>query len=59
MLFIKEEVIRKRKEELKEEKELERLQAKRNLDFLDIVLLARVCCFSVCFFLIDDKDTFK
>lgn len=36
-----EEVIRKRKEELKEEKELERIQAKRNLDFLDIVLLAR------------------
>lgn len=46
----KEEVIRKRKEELKEEKELERLQAKRNLDFLDIVLLARVCCFSVCIY---------
>lgn len=44
-LSIKEEVIRKRKEELKEEKELERIQAKRNLDFLDIVLLARVCYF--------------
>lgn len=36
-----EAVIRKRKEELKEEKELERIQAKRNLDFLDILLLAR------------------
>lgn len=49
-LSTKEEVIRKRKEELKEEKELERIQAKRNLDFLDIVLLARVSCLSVCFF---------
>ena len=37
------EVIRKRKEALKEEKELDRIQAKRNLDFLDILLLARVC----------------
>ncbi|KAL7394584.1 hypothetical protein ABVT39_028279 [Epinephelus coioides] len=36
-----EAVIRKRKEELKEEKELECIQAKRNLDFLDILLLAR------------------
>ncbi|XP_033496469.1 cytochrome P450 4B1-like [Epinephelus lanceolatus] len=36
-----EAVIRKRKEELKEEKELEHIQAKRNLDFLDILLLAR------------------
>uniref|UniRef100_A0A8D0AA69 aromatase n=1 Tax=Sander lucioperca TaxID=283035 RepID=A0A8D0AA69_SANLU len=36
-----EEVIRKRKEALKEEKELDRVQAKRNLDFLDILLLAR------------------
>ncbi|KAM3614417.1 uncharacterized protein V6R79_013848 [Siganus canaliculatus] len=36
-----EEVIRKRKEALKEEKELGRVQAKRNLDFLDILLLAR------------------
>uniref|UniRef100_A0A3B4AU74 Uncharacterized protein n=1 Tax=Periophthalmus magnuspinnatus TaxID=409849 RepID=A0A3B4AU74_9GOBI len=35
-------VIRKRKEELKEEKELERIQARRNLDFLDILLCARV-----------------
>ncbi|XP_030250032.1 cytochrome P450 4T8 isoform X2 [Sparus aurata] len=35
------EVIRKRKEALKEEKELDRIQAKRNLDFLDILLLAR------------------
>lgn len=52
-LSFKEEVIRKRKEELKEEKELERIQAKRNLDFLDIVLLARVCRFSVCFFMED------
>ncbi|KAM3614588.1 uncharacterized protein V6R79_016459 [Siganus canaliculatus] len=36
-----EEVIRKRKEALKEEKELGRVQAKRNLDFLDILLLAK------------------
>ncbi|KAM9353624.1 cytochrome P450 4B1-like [Symphorus nematophorus] len=36
-----EEVIRKRKEALKDEKELDRIQAKRNLDFLDILLLAR------------------
>lgn len=49
-LSVKEEVIRKRKEELKEENELERIQAKRNLDFLDIVLLARVCCFLFLFF---------
>lgn len=35
------EVIRKRKEALKEEKELDRIQAKRNLDFLDILLCAR------------------
>ncbi|KAK2844848.1 hypothetical protein Q5P01_011507 [Channa striata] len=35
------EVIRKRKEALKEEKELDRIQAKRNLDFLDILLLAK------------------
>ncbi|XP_045900327.1 cytochrome P450 4B1 isoform X1 [Micropterus dolomieu] len=34
-------VIRKRKEALKEEKELDRIQAKRNLDFLDILLFAR------------------
>ncbi|XP_019948310.2 cytochrome P450 4T8 isoform X1 [Paralichthys olivaceus] len=36
-----EDVIRKRKEALKEEKELNRIQAKRNLDFLDILLCAR------------------
>ncbi|KAM3872700.1 cytochrome P450 4T8 [Diretmus argenteus] len=36
-----EEVIRKRKEALKEEKELDRIKAKRNLDFLDILLCAR------------------
>ncbi|XP_070822232.1 cytochrome P450 4B1-like [Chaetodon trifascialis] len=36
-----EEVIRKRKEALKEEKELDRIQAKRNLDFLDILLFAK------------------
>ncbi|XP_018553990.1 cytochrome P450 4B1 [Lates calcarifer] len=35
------EVIRKRKEVLKEEKQLDRIQAKRNLDFLDILLFAR------------------
>lgn len=36
-----EEVIRKRKEALKDEKELGRIQTKRNLDFLDILLCAR------------------
>ncbi|XP_031708834.1 cytochrome P450 4T8 [Anarrhichthys ocellatus] len=36
-----EEVIRKRREELKEENKLDRIQTKRNLDFLDILLLAR------------------
>ncbi|XP_070822236.1 cytochrome P450 4B1-like [Chaetodon trifascialis] len=36
-----EEVIRKRKEALKEEKELDRIQAKRYLDFLDILLFAK------------------
>uniref|UniRef100_A0A667YKA1 aromatase n=1 Tax=Myripristis murdjan TaxID=586833 RepID=A0A667YKA1_9TELE len=36
-----EEVIRKRREELKKETELDRIQAKRNLDFLDILLCAR------------------
>ncbi|XP_029308135.1 cytochrome P450 4B1-like [Cottoperca gobio] len=36
-----EEVIRKRKEALKEENEMDRIQAKRNVDFLDILLLAR------------------
>uniref|UniRef100_A0A3Q3JGE6 Cytochrome P450, family 4, subfamily T, polypeptide 8 n=1 Tax=Monopterus albus TaxID=43700 RepID=A0A3Q3JGE6_MONAL len=35
------EVIRKRKEALKKEKELKHIQAKRNLDFLDILLFAR------------------
>lgn len=34
-------VIRKRKEALKEVNELSRIQAKRNLDFLDILLFAR------------------
>uniref|UniRef100_A0A4W5PUS7 Cytochrome P450, family 4, subfamily T, polypeptide 8 n=1 Tax=Hucho hucho TaxID=62062 RepID=A0A4W5PUS7_9TELE len=37
-----EEIIRKRKEALKDKKELDRIQAKRNLDFLDILLCARV-----------------
>lgn len=37
-----EEVIKKRKEALKGEKELESIQSKRNLDFLDILLCARV-----------------
>ncbi|XP_008320917.1 cytochrome P450 4T8 [Cynoglossus semilaevis] len=36
-----EEVIKKRKETLKGEKELESIQSKRNLDFLDILLCAR------------------
>ncbi|KAJ8289244.1 hypothetical protein COCON_G00019030 [Conger conger] len=36
-----EEVVRKRKEALKDEKELGRIQKKRNLDFLDILLCAR------------------
>ncbi|XP_039886257.1 cytochrome P450 4B1-like [Simochromis diagramma] len=36
-----EEVIRKRQEALKEEKELGQIQAKRYLDFLDILLFAR------------------
>ncbi|XP_061573227.1 cytochrome P450 4B1 [Cololabis saira] len=35
------EVIRKRQEALKEEKEVSRIQRKRNLDFLDILLFAR------------------
>ena len=43
ILSVEEEVIRKRKEALKAEKELDRIQAKRNLDFLDILLFARVC----------------
>ncbi|XP_058503893.1 cytochrome P450 4B1 [Solea solea] len=38
------EVIRKRKEALKEEKELERVRSKRILDFLDILLSARDEC---------------
>lgn len=42
-MSFEEEVIRKRKEALKEEKERERIQAKRNMDFLDILLSARVC----------------
>ncbi|XP_034029938.1 cytochrome P450 4B1-like [Thalassophryne amazonica] len=36
-----EEVIRKRKETLKKERELDRIQAKRSLDFLDILLCAK------------------
>lgn len=36
------EVVKKRKEALKEETELGRIQAKRYLDFLDILLFARV-----------------
>ncbi|XP_030637190.1 cytochrome P450 4T8 [Chanos chanos] len=36
-----EEVIRKRKEALQNEKELDTVQKKRNLDFLDILLFAR------------------
>ncbi|XP_068592156.1 cytochrome P450 4B1-like [Cebidichthys violaceus] len=36
-----EEVIRKRREELKEENKLDHMQTKRNMDFLDILLLAR------------------
>ncbi|KAM9309981.1 cytochrome P450 4B1-like [Pholidichthys leucotaenia] len=36
-----EEIIRKRKEELKDEKELSRIQSKRYLDFLDILLSAK------------------
>lgn len=43
ILSVEDKVIRKRKEALKEEKELDRIQAKRNLDFLDILLFARVC----------------
>ncbi|XP_034080490.1 cytochrome P450 4B1-like isoform X1 [Gymnodraco acuticeps] len=35
------EVIRKRKEALQDENELDRVQGKRNVDFLDILLLAR------------------
>lgn len=35
-------VIRERKEWLKDERELEKIQKKRRLDFLDIVLCAKV-----------------
>lgn len=42
LVFV-EEVIKQRKKALKEEKEVNRIQAKRNLDFLDILLFARVC----------------
>lgn len=42
ILHFAEEVIRKRKETRKDEKELERIQAKRNWDFLDILLSAIV-----------------
>lgn len=42
ILHFAEEVIRKRKETRKDENELERIQAKRNLDFLDILLSAIV-----------------
>lgn len=54
ILHFVEEVIRKRKEMLKEEKELERIQAKRNLDFLDILLFAKV--FSVLFFFLQKNN---
>lgn len=42
ILRFEDEVIRKRTEALKEEKEMERVRAKRQLDFLDILLLSRV-----------------
>lgn len=42
ILRFKDEVIRKRTEALKEEKEMERVRGKRQLDFLDILLLSRV-----------------
>lgn len=35
-------VIKKRREDLKDEKEMNRIQAKRGLDFLDLILLAKV-----------------
>lgn len=47
ILPFEEEVIKKRREALKKEKELERIQAKRNLDFLDILLFAKVSFFSL------------
>lgn len=47
------EIVKKRKEALKEEKELGRIQAKRYLDFLDIILLARVC------YVISENQTFS
>lgn len=42
ILRFEDEVIRKRTEALKEEKEMERVRGKRQLDFLDILLLSRV-----------------
>lgn len=44
-LAFEEEVIKKRRKALKKEKELEHIQAKRNLDFLDILLFAKVSFF--------------
>lgn len=35
-------VIKKRREDLKDEKELNHVKAKRGLDFLDLILLAKV-----------------
>ena len=43
ILSFEEAVIKKRKEALKDEGEMDNIKAKRNLDFLDILLLARVC----------------
>lgn len=43
ILSFEETVIKKRKAALKEETELDNIKAKRYLDFLDILLLARVC----------------
>lgn len=42
VLFLLDEVIKERKESLKEEKELEKILQKRHLDFLDILLCAKV-----------------
>lgn len=42
LLPLADDVIKKRMEELKNEKELDRIQAKRGLDFLDLILLAKV-----------------
>lgn len=47
ILPFEEKVIKKRREALKKEKELEHIQAKRNLDFLDILLFAKVSFFSL------------